>query len=134
MSAPSLVFVAGGVVLWKIGFLMGIGQFLGAQTGSRLAMKNGARLIKPLLVITCVALAIRLLADPTNPIRVWMGSEISRLCEKLFRALYSETSATPERDAMAKTALDLGDHWNATLTIRSEADATRLPMTLCAKR
>jgi hypothetical protein len=68
-----LVFVAGGVVLWKIGFLMGIGQFLGAQTGSRLAMKNGARLIKPLLVITCVALAIRLLADPTNPIRVWIG-------------------------------------------------------------
>lgn len=68
-----LVFVAGGVVLWKIGFLMGIGQFLGAQTGSKLAMKNGARLIKPLLVITCVALAIRLLADPTNPIRVWIG-------------------------------------------------------------
>lgn len=68
-----LVFVAGGVVLWKIGFLMGIGQFLGAQTGSKLAMKNGARLIKPLLVITCVALAIRLLADPTNPVRVWIG-------------------------------------------------------------
>ncbi len=58
-----LVFVAGGVVLWKIGFLMGIGQFLGAQTGSRLAMKNGARLIKPLLVITCVALAIDLRLD-----------------------------------------------------------------------
>lgn len=53
---------------------MGVGQFLGAQTGSRFAMRQGARIIKPLLVVTCVALAIRLLADlATNPIRVWIG-------------------------------------------------------------
>ena len=32
-------------------------------------MRNGARLIKPLLVIVCVALAVRLLADPANPLR-----------------------------------------------------------------
>ena len=56
-----------------VGLLMGVGQFLGAQTGSRFAMRQGARIIKPLLVVTCVALAIRLLADPTNPIRVWIG-------------------------------------------------------------
>ena len=68
-----LIFVASGVVLWKVGLLMGVGQFLGAQTGSRFAMRKGAKIIKPLLVVTCVALAIRLLADPTNPIRVWIG-------------------------------------------------------------
>ncbi|QLF70616.1 TSUP family transporter [Peteryoungia desertarenae] len=68
-----VIFLASGVVLWKVGLLMGLGQFLGAQTGSRFAMRGGARVIKPLLVITCVALAIRLLADPTNPIRVWIG-------------------------------------------------------------
>ena len=68
-----LVFVASGVVLWKVGLLMGVGQFLGAQTGSRFAMRQGARIIKPLLVVTCVALAIKLLADPTNPIRMWLG-------------------------------------------------------------
>lgn len=68
-----LIFVASGVVLWKVGLLMGVGQFLGAQTGSRFAMRQGAKIIKPLLVVTCVALAIRLLADPTNPIRVWVG-------------------------------------------------------------
>jgi hypothetical protein len=68
-----IVFMVGGVVLWKIGLMMGLGQFLGAQVGSRFAMKSGAKLIKPLLIVTCVALAIKLLLDPTNPIRVWMG-------------------------------------------------------------
>nr|WP_249116847.1 TSUP family transporter [Ciceribacter sp. L1K23] len=68
-----VIFTFGGVILWKIGLLMGLGQFLGAQAGSRLAMRSGARLIKPLLIITCLALAVRLLMDPTNPVRVWAG-------------------------------------------------------------
>lgn len=57
------VFAFVGVISWKVGLMMGAAQFLGAQAGSRLAMKNGARLIKPLLVITCVALAAKLLTD-----------------------------------------------------------------------
>jgi uncharacterized protein len=68
-----LVFMSYGVVLWKAGLIMGLGQFLGAQAGSRLAMKNGAKIIKPLLVITCIGLAIKLLNDPANPLRVWLG-------------------------------------------------------------
>ncbi|WP_275783228.1 TSUP family transporter [Pararhizobium gei] len=68
-----VVFVFYGVVLWKVGLIMGAGQFAGAQVGSRFAMKNGARIIKPLLVITSIALAIRLLADPAHPIRLWLG-------------------------------------------------------------
>ena len=67
------VFSLSGVVIWKVGLAMGIGQFLGAQTGSHVAMKNGAKIIRPLLVMTCIALAIKLLADPTNPVRVWLG-------------------------------------------------------------
>jgi hypothetical protein len=35
-------------------------------------MRTGARLIKPLLVIVCVAFTIKLLADPANPIRIWL--------------------------------------------------------------
>lgn len=68
-----LVFAATGSVLWKIGFLMGIGQFVGAQVGSRMAMKNGAKLIKPLLVLSCLALALKLIADPAHPVRIWLG-------------------------------------------------------------
>lgn len=67
------VFLFNGVILWKLGIVMGIGQFLGAQTGSRVAMRVGASVIKPLLIVTCLALAGKLLLDPTNPIRVWVG-------------------------------------------------------------
>lgn len=66
-------FALVGVISWKIGIVMGIAQFLGARLGAHMAMRNGAKLIKPLLVCTCVALAIRLLIDPTNPLRVMMG-------------------------------------------------------------
>lgn len=69
-----IVFASFGAILWKIGLLMGICQFLGAQLGSRLAMRIGAKLIKPLLVIVCLALAVKLLADPANPLRVWLGA------------------------------------------------------------
>jgi uncharacterized membrane protein YfcA len=68
-----VVFLFYGAVLWKVGLLMGAGQFAGAQVGSRFAMKNGANIIKPLLVVTCIALAIRLLADPAHPLRIWLG-------------------------------------------------------------
>jgi len=57
------LFAYAGVVSWQIGLLMGVVQFIGARVGAGLAMKKGARLIKPLLVITCVALAVRLLLD-----------------------------------------------------------------------
>jgi len=67
------VFAFSGVILWKAGLVMGVGQFLGAQAGSRLAMKSGAKIIRPLLVTACIALAIKLLADPSNPLRIWLG-------------------------------------------------------------
>lgn len=67
------VFLAHGAVLWKVGLLMGAGQFLGAQLGSRFAMKRGAKIIKPLLVTVSIALAIRLLADPSHPLRMWIA-------------------------------------------------------------
>jgi uncharacterized membrane protein YfcA len=66
-------FAAVGVVSWKIGLVMGVAQFLGARLGSGLAMKNGAKLIKPLLVLTCMALAVRLLIDPAHPLRIILG-------------------------------------------------------------
>lgn len=64
-----LLFVIKGAVIWPIGLAMAAGAFLGAQIGSRLAMRFGARLIRPLLVMMSCAMAIRLLADPQNPLR-----------------------------------------------------------------
>jgi uncharacterized membrane protein YfcA len=68
-----LMFLATGSILWKVGIVMGIGQFIGAQIGSSLAMRIGAKIIKPLLVISCFAMATKLLADPTHPLRIWLG-------------------------------------------------------------
>jgi uncharacterized membrane protein YfcA len=68
-----VIFASFGATLWKIGLSMGACQFLGAQFGSRLAMRIGAKLIRPLLVVVCIAFTIKLLADPANPLRVWLG-------------------------------------------------------------
>jgi uncharacterized protein len=55
-----IVFGLIGVVLWKTALAMGFGQFFGARLGAKFAMKNGANLIKPLLILVCVTLAVRL--------------------------------------------------------------------------
>ncbi|WP_269929651.1 TSUP family transporter [Aminobacter sp. HY435] len=68
-----VAFALVGAIYWKIGLMMGICQFLGARLGAHMAMRKGAKLIKPLLVCTCVALAIKLLMDPTNPLRAMVG-------------------------------------------------------------
>ncbi|MBU2358308.1 MAG: TSUP family transporter, partial [Alphaproteobacteria bacterium] len=46
---------------WSVGLAMGAAQMAGAWVGSRLAMRIGARLIKPVLVTAATALAARLL-------------------------------------------------------------------------
>lgn len=50
---------AGGHVYWPLGFAMGAGQFCGARLGAGAAIKNGARLIRPMLVTICLLLAAR---------------------------------------------------------------------------
>ncbi|MBW7922810.1 MAG: TSUP family transporter [Rubellimicrobium sp.] len=48
---------------WLTGLAMGAAQVAGAALGARLAVRVGARLIKPLLVVTSGVLALRLLWD-----------------------------------------------------------------------
>lgn len=68
-----LVFTVAGAILWRTGLVMGVAQFLGARVGAMLAMRVGARLIKPLLVVVCLALAVRLLWSADHPLRVLLG-------------------------------------------------------------
>jgi uncharacterized membrane protein YfcA len=63
------LFAIGGHVVWPIGLMMAVGAILGAQVGSRLAIRLGARLIRPLLVTIACLMALRLLSDPVNPLR-----------------------------------------------------------------
>lgn len=55
------VFIPSGAILWKLGLAMAVGQTLGAMLGAKLAMLIGSRLIRPLLVLTSSAMALRLL-------------------------------------------------------------------------
>jgi uncharacterized protein len=55
------VFALSGAVDWKTGIIMGAAQFAGARAGAHFAMRNGSRIIRPLLVAVCFALAAKLL-------------------------------------------------------------------------
>lgn len=61
--ASLIFFAAGGQVLWVLGLAMGAGQIIGAWLGSHIAIKHGSKLIKPLVVVTSIALSIKLLID-----------------------------------------------------------------------
>ncbi len=69
--ASLIVFAFSGKIYILVGLVMGVCQFIGAQLGSRFAMKHGAIIIRPLLVVVCCAMAIKLLLDPSNPLRAF---------------------------------------------------------------
>ncbi|WP_339671911.1 TSUP family transporter [Dasania marina] len=56
-----LIFIFNGQVIWLLGLSMAVAQILGARLGSNLVIKKGSRIIKPLLLITTLAIAIKLL-------------------------------------------------------------------------
>jgi uncharacterized membrane protein YfcA len=49
-----------GHVQWPVGLAMGAAQAAGAWLGAHAAIRNGARLIRPLLMTVCLLLAGRL--------------------------------------------------------------------------
>ncbi|SBS33967.1 hypothetical protein MAQ5080_02726 [Marinomonas aquimarina] len=58
-----ILFSFTGHVLWGIGIVMGLGQWFGAQIGSRLVISRGSTLIRPMVIVMCIALSIKLLTD-----------------------------------------------------------------------
>jgi uncharacterized membrane protein YfcA len=59
--AALMIFAHSSKILWATGLVMGAAQLIGAQLGARLAIKNGATIIRPLLVIVSLAMAAKLL-------------------------------------------------------------------------
>jgi uncharacterized membrane protein YfcA len=70
--AGLLAMIVGGHVLWLLGFAMAAANVAGNQIGARLAIRFGGRGVRPVLVLMSAALAIKLLADPANPIWDWL--------------------------------------------------------------
>lgn len=54
--ASVIFFVLGGNVLWKVGFAMMVGQIIGAHFGSHMVVKGGSKLIRPVIVLVCLAM------------------------------------------------------------------------------
>lgn len=54
-----VLFAFGGQVLWLIGIVMMVGQALGAVVGAHSIYWGGAKLIRPLVILMCVAMSLR---------------------------------------------------------------------------
>ena len=59
--AAFLIFAFQGYVLWYLGLIMAVAQIAGAYTGSRFAIKNGEKVVRPVLVIVSILLSLRIL-------------------------------------------------------------------------
>ncbi|MGQ4582819.1 TSUP family transporter [Lysobacter sp. F60174L2] len=66
--AALVTLVIGGQVLWMVGLLMAVASIAGGQVGAHLALRVGGKVIRPLLVVMALALTVKLLADPANPL------------------------------------------------------------------
>ncbi len=61
--ASLLFFALSGHIVWLIGLVMGAGQMLGSYVGSHMAVKHGAKLIRPVLVTVSLLVSLKLLLN-----------------------------------------------------------------------
>ena len=59
--AALIFFAIGGKLVWSAGLCMAVGQFIGARLGSKMVIKQGGKLIRPLIVIMSLAMSAKLL-------------------------------------------------------------------------
>jgi hypothetical protein len=64
----AVLFIAAGKVLWGVALVMGLANIAGAWIGSHFALRHGANLIRPVLVLVSVGLTVKILLDPANPL------------------------------------------------------------------
>jgi len=69
------VYAASGHILVPAGLAMGAGAFLGARVGAHAALRAGARLVRPLIVVMSCAMAAKLMSAPGGLMaRAWSFS------------------------------------------------------------
>ena len=61
--AALLYFIVFGEIAWSVGLVMLSGQMLGAYAGARTVISNGQTIIRPVVVLVCMAMAIKLIFD-----------------------------------------------------------------------
>lgn len=61
--ASLIIFSFTGYVLWGLGLCMAVGQWVGAQIGSRLVITKGDKIIRPLVIIMCLLISSKLIYE-----------------------------------------------------------------------
>ncbi len=59
--ASFLIFQYKGFVIWELALIMAIAQVTGAYIGSKLAIKNGEKFVRPVIVFISIVLSLRIL-------------------------------------------------------------------------
>lgn len=54
-----VLFAFGGQVVWSVGIVMMAGQMIGATIGAHSIFWGGAKLIRPLVIVMCIAMSVR---------------------------------------------------------------------------
>jgi uncharacterized membrane protein YfcA len=49
-----------GHIYWMVGLAMGLAALVGATIGAHATMRIGARIVRPMVITVCIALAIKL--------------------------------------------------------------------------
>jgi len=58
-----LLFAYHGVVVWSVALPMAAANALGAATGAHLAVRNGDRLVRAVVLVVVAALVVKLAVD-----------------------------------------------------------------------
>ncbi|MGX2974112.1 TSUP family transporter [Ursidibacter arcticus] len=61
--ASLIFFILGGAILWKVGFVMLVGQFIGGNIGARMVVTKGKHIIRPLIVTMSFIMVCKMLWD-----------------------------------------------------------------------
>ena len=69
-----LVYALSGTYFVPAGLAMGVGAFLGARLGAQRPLRDGARLVRPLIVVVSCAMALKLMAAPGGLLRHCAGN------------------------------------------------------------
>ena len=73
------IYALSGHIAVAPGLAMGAGTFLGARLGAHSALRAGARLVRPLIVVVSCAMALRLATLPGAPLRQWLEPALSHV-------------------------------------------------------
>ena len=105
-NAGSLaIYALSGNIAVAPGLAMGLGCFLGARVGAHSALRAGAGLVRPLIVLMSCAMALRLATLPGAPLRLWF--EIFRAARLRRLTAPAETLISAPQSAGLKTR----PHW-----------------------